>query len=379
MAIQKIDIFAPPRSRYQALHYMTECLLEAFLAKGIQCRLYDSQSAEAPVDFLNNFLSDKPDLTLSFNGLLPDDQGIFFCDMVEVPHVALLVDSPPHFFPLTQSPRTLITTIDRFFVDFFQGFGDKKALFCPHASGGKNPQDPSSSHDLDVVMLGSFEDPEKIRKEWKHPQDLCGVMEETAAMTLKTSDKSFVECFTLCLNKLVGLGKVDVSSLNFAEILIDIEDYVRAIDRQKLIQSLAGLKVDVFGEGDWKSLAQEGLTVHPAVNFKEGLEIMGRAKVVLNSTAHIKNGSHERFFEAFVQGALPLSSPNLYLQERFQDCAPFYQNSEAKEQVLEILTNEPERVKMVTQGQERVLKEDLWSNRAQILLDQLPPLLAKLF
>ncbi len=53
-----------------------------------------------PRPFLDTLFADRPECTLSFNGLLPDAEGRFFCEMIQIPHVACLVDAPTQFFSL---------------------------------------------------------------------------------------------------------------------------------------------------------------------------------------------------------------------------------------------------------------------------------------
>ena len=117
--MKRIDVFMPPLSTYGVLHHFTEKMHEALLRAGIQSRLLEAKRND-PGPFLKALFEDKPDCTISFNGLLPDTQGRFFCDMVNIPHVACLVDSPNSYLSLTQSPLTIITCVDQSSVDFFR-------------------------------------------------------------------------------------------------------------------------------------------------------------------------------------------------------------------------------------------------------------------
>ena len=111
--IKKIDLFMPPTSQYGVLHHFTKKLCEAFIRLGVSCGLLQAERNN-PKPFLTEIFQDPQDRTLSFNGLLPDEEGRFFCDLVSLPHVAFLVNSFHHFFALVNSPYTIIASSDRF-------------------------------------------------------------------------------------------------------------------------------------------------------------------------------------------------------------------------------------------------------------------------
>ncbi len=75
--IKRIDVFMPPRSQYGVLHHFTRKLSEALGRAGVEASLLEAQY-DNPKPFLDKIFSDRPDCTLSFNGLLPDREGRFF-------------------------------------------------------------------------------------------------------------------------------------------------------------------------------------------------------------------------------------------------------------------------------------------------------------
>ena len=126
--LKRIDIFMPPFSQYGVLGHMTKDIHEAFKRQGVNSRLLVAEH-DNPKPFLDAIFDDSPDCTLSFNGLLPTPTGLFFCDMIKIPHVACLVDSPNQFMELIKSPRTVITCPDKNAVEFFKGFNAQNVLF----------------------------------------------------------------------------------------------------------------------------------------------------------------------------------------------------------------------------------------------------------
>jgi spore maturation protein CgeB len=253
--MDRIDIFMPPLSNYGVLHHFTEKMHEAIVRAGVKSRLLEAKRDD-PAPFLQALFDDNPDCTLSFNGLLPDNQDRFFCDMVNIPHVACLVDSPNFFMPLIKSPLTIITCVDRSSVDFFKGTGFQNVLFMPHAIDRSLGPDPSSKREYDVVMLASCIDYEGNRSAWKnkYPAGLSKAMEEAAENALKDISKPYYQTFVEALDKQVQLQSgIDPQNIDMLEILYEIEMYIRGKDRVELLRSIKDAKVDVFGSPDEKA------------------------------------------------------------------------------------------------------------------------------
>ena len=379
--IKKIDLLAPPRSRYQALHYMTEQVAKSLLKAGVQCRLFDSKFAADPKRFLALILNEKPDCTLSFNGLLPDQNGLFLCDYLEIPHVAWLVDSPQHFFPLVKSPHTILACIDRFNEQFFQMFGNVNAFFLPHAADADLTADVSAKRQFDLVMLASFIDPEALLADWqnRYPQPLVKALLDAAKMTLASPILTFIEAFSESIKEPARTGDIDPQVLNYPEIFTTLEDYIRGVDRVETLKSLRGKKVHLFGEG-WKEFAAKSdldLVVHEPITMQEAIEVMKETKIVLNCIPQIKQGGHERYFTSYLAGALPLTGAYPYLQKEFPEGA-FYPPAgwnQLPATVDNYLNDESLRAKVVQKGAERVRAKHTWDHRVKSLLEILPPIL----
>ena len=218
--MKRIDLFMPVFSNYGVLHYFTQKLYEALQRQGVKCRLLEAKRND-PAPFLNALFKDPPECTLSFNGLLPDDQGRFFCDMIHIPHVACLVDSPNIFLSLTRSPLSIVTCVNRSSVDFFHGLGFQNALFMPHAADRALSPDPKFKRDYDVVMLSSCIDYEAIRSSWKQkfPTALRHAMEEAAEIALEDYMTPFYIAFVQALDRQVSLQTgIDPATVDFATV-----------------------------------------------------------------------------------------------------------------------------------------------------------------
>lgn len=389
--MKRIDIFMPPLSNYGVLHYFTEKMHEAMLRAGVKSRLLEAKRHD-PGPFLQALFDDKPECTLSFNGLLPDNQDRFFCDMVDIPHVACLVDSPNSFLALTASPLTIITCVDRASVDFFKGTGAQNVLFMPHGVDRSLEPDPSGKREYDVVLLSSCIDYEGNRAAWrkKYPAAVCHAMEETVENALKDITRPYYQIFVEALDKQVQLQSgIDPETIDVIEILYDIEMYIRGKDRIELVRSIKDAKVDVFGSPDdqagWKEYLgdKRNVVIHDPVPFEQALAIMKHSKIVLNSCPWISYGGHERIFAGLACGALVLTNENLFLKEEFKDgeSIAFYQHGrwdKANHRVNEYLENVSKRNLVAQKGREIVMDRHTWDHRAAQLLKELPAMLKRI-
>lgn len=386
--MKRIDVFMPPLSQYGVLHYFTKKLHEALLFCGIKSRLLEAKKND-PKPFLEAIFNDPPDCTLSFNGLLPDEEGRFFSDMIRIPHVACLVDSPNNYLPLTRSRYSIITCADQSSVEFFQGAGFSNVLFMPHAIDSHLTYDPNSSRDYDVVMLASCIDFEGIRAGWKqkYSSALCQAMDEAAEITLSDQVTPYYQAFVQALNhQVTKQSGIDPQTIDFVEVLDEIEMYIRGKDRFELLNAIKDAKVDLFGSADgstsWLSYLKnkKNIVFHDPVPFEQALAIMKHSKIVLNSCPWIKNGGHERIFAGIASGALVITNENPYMKEQFKDgeSIVFYQHNKwdkANHRINEYLENNTKRESVVEKGRDIVMHHHTWNQRAQQLCKELPPLL----
>src|ERR1700722_4046614 len=92
-----IDLFMPRLSRYHVLHNFTSKLCEALKRQGQNCKLH-TVAKEQEASFFTALAANPRDFTLTFNSIPPSDEGIFLWDMLKIPHLSILVDSPAMFF-----------------------------------------------------------------------------------------------------------------------------------------------------------------------------------------------------------------------------------------------------------------------------------------
>jgi spore maturation protein CgeB len=390
--IKHIDLFMPPNiSQYGVLHHFTVKMHEALQRSGVHSRILEAQKNN-PKPFLSDLFKEVPDCTLSFNGLLPDNEGRFFCDLVKIPHVACTVDSPNGFFSLANSPYTIITSVDRNACEFFKGIHAKHVLFMPHGVEKHLAlKAESNTRPYDVLMLSSAIDFDEIKSQWqkKFPGDLRKVIEDAAELALSDQKISYVQAFVITLDKYVSNGTaLDPGKIEFIEILDELETYIRGRDRVELIKAVKDAKVHVFGSSSstssWKKLIknQSNVVIHDGVPFDQSIELMNQSKIVLNSCAWIKNGTHERILTGLNAGAVVITAENEYMKDHFTNGANiiFYRYREwnkVNDIVNQLLSNEDKRKEIALAGHEQVIQHHTWDQRAGVLLKELTPIINK--
>ena len=325
--IKRIDLLMPPenKSRYSVIPHFTLKFAEALMRQGLNCRLLRADRQD-PKPFLEALYNDPPDCTLSFNGLLPDDQGRFFCDTMKIPHVACLIDSPTQFLILASSPYTIITVPDRFSCEFFKGLRCENVLFMPHAIERElAPNENGTPRKYEVAMLSSGIDYEALEAQWpyQYPKSICQVMHEAVELSIFDKNISCIQAFVQIMDCHMAESRVTPGIFNYPEMIDQIESYVKGKDRVELVKAIHDAPVHLFGSSMdvWKKYLKNNSNIiyHEAVNFDIAMEIMKESQIVLNSCAWLKEGTHERILAGLACGALVITHENSYMQDTFKD------------------------------------------------------------
>lgn len=387
--MKRIDLFMPVKGKNSILGHFTKELGNAIERQGVKVRFLEAKY-DKPKEFLDQLFADPPDCTLSFNGLLPDSQGRFFCEMIKTPHVACVVDWAVNFLPLVRTPFNVIVADDRYDQEFFKGMNFSQSLFMPQAADAELTYDQKAPRIYDVVLFSSFNDPVAIAHGWnEHYSPIaCQVIEQAADILLSDLDISYAQAIVKVIDEMMrGPVVIDPNELNIIALLTELETYLKAKNLLKVLESLGDLRIDIFGNAPsltaWNKLTggNENVRAHDSVPFDQAVEIMKQSKIVINTCPTKKFGGHERIFYALMCGALPLTPDNIYLREFFKDGESIatYQLGNWRsinETVKYYLADEKLRQKVVAQGREEVLRSQTWDVRAKKLLEEIEPMIA---
>ncbi len=372
--IDRIVIIQNSQTQYDVLNHF-----ESSLAKSMQ-RFHVAVDAINPLKFqpaemLKAIYSSPPDCTLAFNGLDRLAGEKLLAEELELPHVAWLVDSAYHFREYADFPYNLLILPDMASCSLMRKWGAKHAHFIPH---GCDPLDASLSfekRDIPIAFLGSVIDPDNFSEKWE------GQLSRATYKFLLDAVEDVLSNPDLTYQEILSYHS-EFDALDASPLVCDFDILLRAVDRVRLLKSLEGLPVHIYGNAisakgrtvtEILGLSETTFTVHPPVNFEGALALMQRSKVVLNSSPMFKTGGHERIFYAQSAGALVLTNATPWIRENYKEeseilCYRGRELEKSKPQ-LEMLLSDPQKWQLVSErGREKVLKNHTWDARGQELL-----------
>lgn len=374
-------------NQYASKRYFTQKFAEALMRKGIATHILSWPHGRFPEELIRKIEDIQPDLTASFHQLPPQEDGRYFWDRLKRPHWTILLDPVFYDLELMGSPFSIISCVDRADCELLAAYHFQKTFFFPHAAERGVDTLLEQQRPLDVLMLGTCYDPDNLYAYWKktYTTELVQVLEDAVERVLSDEKTNFVRALLQALT----MHGIDPTDVEFDRLANYVDSYSRGIDRVNLIRSIRDAPVHVYGSKCWREelpiadwshylSRQANVTVHPAINYAESLQLMGKSKICLNSMPFFKNGTHERVFAALSCGSVPLSSGNAYLREVFADGQILFYApadlSEVNDTVQSLLKDEPRRLQMSAAGKALVEAKHTWDNRADLCLQELEKL-----
>lgn len=231
---------------------------------------------------------------------------------------SFMTDTPLHFpsrlenWPL----GGMVGVVDASFFDLTRFMKYQRPYFVlhPHAGPDVAPDIMDmSARDIEFLFIGNIS---KSLAPDDHARELYG--NEPALIPLFVSsfgnlvaDKTPFQVTLQTARELPGTyTKRDV-----ALISAHLENYFSSVSRLKVLTSLAEFNVTVVGKVD-----QDALTKLPGIRaigfqpFAACLNLMCRAKVLLNITPSFPNGAHERIFYALSKGTAVVTTRSSFLE-----------------------------------------------------------------
>lgn len=376
---------------YESKKHFAEKLSEAFRRYGVGTRIIDLQ-IQGEQDKLQSYATLKrPSLICSFNKVMPDIQtGKFFWEKYKIPYLFILVDPAYYAQDFFKSHYSMISCVDELDCDFLRENHYDHVLFLPHAVERELAPAQHQERPYDVVFLGSCYDHLRLREIWKnkYSSSIVELMDKAVEVTL--SEKSLP--FWKAVAEAIAQRGFILSTEETLELVSNVDNYMRGLDRWELIRSIKDAHVHVFGGTCWGEevkgwphycAGHSNITVHPAIPFTESMEVLKKSKICLNSIPFFKKGTHERIFTGLACGSLPITTDNLWIKENFVEGKEVLLYEPKKwdqinEKVNYYLTHENEREEMVARGREKVMQHHTWDHRVEQLLNEIPPLLDKM-
>jgi spore maturation protein CgeB len=374
---KRIDFLMPFESAHGALYCMMEKISEAFIRKGYRSRIiHKKEFFTLPVD-------DPPDMTFSFNNPPLNENYQFLCDINKTIHFSYLVDPPYRFTKIFSSPFVNVGCDDRYYCEFLKDIDFKNTCFFPHGVDRNLCPDSDIERDIDVLMLASYTDYERMRKDWYEvlPEVISFILDDAIEITLSDNSTSFMKAFVDAYQNRLQLKKKPKKLFqDFSLALVLLERYIKGKERVDLVKSIKDANVHIFGgptlgKVGWEKVVRDthpNITIHEPVNYNDGLELMKRSKIVLNAFSKNKEGAHERIFNGMACGALTLTNENIYLRESFTDEKNIlfyrpYQLEDVNEIINKYLNEKELRQSVAEAGRKETITRHTWDHRIDAL------------
>lgn len=354
----KIDIILPPMQD-ELLILSSNELYHAFQRIGVSARLLKSDYKH-PGELIDSILENKSDYTLSFNGLLPDYKGRFLCDLINIPHIAYLLDFPIPFVSLVKSPLTRIIVSDADSFAFLQGLnGSKMILLEPSAQLVEEPKKKTRKFIAWASSLTPKTWIEKLSK--KYPQSVLNTIKRAAFLNIEDKEIPFYEALVKSLRP----EEIDLSKIDFIALLDDLEKYTHALLWDRFLETFPE-KIDVFGDPFYENeLPQKFKDKHHflgTIDYSKWLEELRLSEYSLQVSPVLKKSGSAQFFAAISAQAVPMINETPYNQTwktiPFDFAYPRFNDF-----------GDPAALSKMNSI--RFKAHDLWDNRAKTLVDSL--------
>jgi spore maturation protein CgeB len=376
---------------YSVVNLFVENSVYFLRKKGHNVTIIDANNSDAINTLLNIFNTQVVDLVINFgkatNPILNDGRPLY--DAANTTLLAVYVDHPAYHIPsLTENIKNFLCCFnDKQHVDYINEIlpnHHKISFFLPHGGLTKNIEEKNKiksfieykkQKSIDIVFAGTFLN--DIEKPWHdnlaYPSKL---LDEVFELFMYDDYLSIQEAFKIVFdrNKILfsSIGKIQLSNLYRV-----VQNYIRSYSRILLIKKLSesGLNITICGNG-WENFAKEHKNINyiGALDIKENLELIKKAKVLINVTPTLRNGSHERVFTGMLNNTVLFSDRSRYYDEFFEDeknilYYSFNSLNDDIKKLKEILKDDKKLFDISQSAYKIVVKNHTWENRVDTMLE----------
>jgi hypothetical protein len=239
-------------------------------------------------------------------------------DRLSAPYVAVLVDHPSYQLDRFTIDNMMVTCYDRTHVAFLRKYfgGTKRVEFLPHGGSAAHDDVPvTGSRPIGILFPGTYADPDAEYASLRDSlaPDVFDIMDFVIERLIVSDGEPMEDALAAVLS---AEGREDEWA-RFCPYLLPVESFVKPYKRMEVLRRLdgAGLAIEILGN-HWPQSLFRHHRIQPARSYGEVLRLMRQSKMVLNM-GFVPDGSHERVFSALLNGALPVSDRNPYLEELF--------------------------------------------------------------
>jgi hypothetical protein len=242
--------------------------------------------------------------------------GSHMYDRLQGPYVAVLVDHPSYHLDRFTIDNMILTCYDRTHVSFVRKYfgGRKRVAFLPHGGSMAGSGPAADSRPIGILFPGTYADPDAEYASLRAslPEHVFDIMDFVVERLLLSDGEPMEDALSAVLS---AEGREDEWP-RLCLHLPAIEAFVKPYKRMEVLRRLdhAGLAVELLGS--WPESLFRHHRMRPTCSYGDMLRLMQQSKLVLNM-GFVPDGSHERVFSALLNGALPVSDGNPFLEESF--------------------------------------------------------------
>lgn len=328
-------------------------------------------------------------VTFNFEGL-EKENGVYskktgyIWDLYEIPCFNIVVDHPYYYENrLLELPKLYRhISIDRNHEKYFKRYYPeyRHEAFIPLAGCNPYPEKPLKNIEdrhIQVLMTGnynplSFSESFIDEKGGEYGDFYREIIEDLLANPDLTMEETAIKH---CTRELGELDDYTMRKIMSQMIFVDM--YIRNYLRGKVVKTLAsaGIPVTIIGRG-WESIQAENkgqITLYGMQNSIACLESQRDAKITLNVMPWFRDGSHDRVWNAVINGSLSLSDKSLYQMEQLHEgeAVVYYDRKylyKLPDIVSGLLADADCMQNMVDKGKPIVEKNHTWKNRAEAVM-----------
>ena len=375
---------------------------------------YKAPDAGATLAEFTTFCSKTVDIAISYDGFgIKEDMFTDLWDSMDTMAVNILMDHPLRFHDtMRHHPHHYVQfCCDQNHVDYVRKYFSHEVpqvFFLPHA--GTVPEEiedatdisridrqkvaaefGDNKKDIDILFSGTYYDPNRYYEDidkWFDPGTVLNQFYKDLFLYMRDNPKESPEQAVSSFIYLKDMNVDQEKMLIMMRAAEPVDWMVRHYFRQQVVSTLvnAGFNVSVLGRG-WENHPDAGksnlIKLDDRIPFADTFSYMHRAKLNLNVMPFFKAGSHDRIFNAYLEGSVPLTDPSEFLLEKYEAFIkmsdsgtgelPIYyldRLNELPELAGLLLQNDELRSKLYRRGFEKTRYSFIWKNLVDEVLEK---------
>lgn len=371
-------------SQYDALRIFVDALANGFKSLGHRATVIDMLS-DGAIDSLNKVVSKEFDFIINLNGIFNEDPGFAnFINNVNAVVVSIFVDHP--YYQRNRVATTIKRNIQTFVCESHLDAaniiagenGDRLFYFLPHG-GLMNDDFKLKRSDFikrknKVLYIGSCYN-QSLSTPWDSMSNHQHALLSKAIYDGLVNGLSYEESFNVSLKYLKCHPQDEISKKLYMS-MFDVYFYFRAKNRFETIEAMLkdGIEIDCYGSGDWNEMfgKYKNFSYFGMLSMHESLKKIQEYKFTLNDVCFFPYGSHERTFNAMLNGSVIINYNSHYYKEVFNDREGIFFDAQSLSEVItrvkSLMGNHDEAFSIANNGYTAAQKHT-WKDRAKQIAD----------